>query len=60
MRKIFGILLVLFLFVSFFGGGYYLYQKSDTQFSILHAMDGYDEISLTGATKVLSNQGERM
>ncbi len=29
MRKIFGILLVLFLFVSFFGGGYYLYQKSE-------------------------------
>jgi HlyD family secretion protein len=31
MRKIFGILMVLFLFVSFFGGGYYLYQKSEEE-----------------------------
>ena len=37
----------------------YLYQKGDKQYSILHAMDGYDEISLTGATKVISNHSER-
>ena len=38
----------------------YLYQKSDKNFTILHALDGYDEISLTGATKVISNRTEMM
>jgi anthranilate phosphoribosyltransferase len=38
----------------------YLYQKTDKQFSILHSLDGYDEISLTGGVKVLSNEGERL
>ncbi len=38
----------------------YLYQKTDKNFTILHALDGYDEISLTGATKVISNQTEMM
>lgn len=38
----------------------YLYQKSSTQFTILHALDGYDEISLTGATKTISNGKEGM
>ncbi|WP_134090397.1 anthranilate phosphoribosyltransferase [Olivibacter sp. XZL3] len=37
----------------------YLYQKTGKQYSILHAFDGYDEISLTGNFKVISNQGER-
>lgn len=36
----------------------YLYQKSDKNFTILHAMDGYDEISLTGPVKVISNASE--
>ncbi len=36
----------------------YLYQNTDKKFSILHALDGYDEISLTGDTKVISNQNE--
>ena len=36
----------------------YLYQKSDKSFSILHALDGYDEISLTGNTKLISNNSE--
>ncbi len=36
----------------------YLYQKSDKNFTILHALDGYDEISLTGATKMISNYTE--
>lgn len=36
----------------------YLYQKSDKSFSILHALDGYDEISLTGNTKFISNSSE--
>lgn len=39
---------------------YYLFQKKTTQFTVIHALDGYDEISLTGATKVFSNSGERI
>lgn len=38
----------------------YLYQQSDKRFTILHALDGYDEISLTGAFKVISNQTEQV
>ena len=37
---------------------YYMFQKTDKQFIVLYAIDGYDEISLTGATKVFSNNGE--
>ena len=36
----------------------YLYQKGAKNYSILHAMDGYDEISLTGAAKLISNTSE--
>ncbi len=38
----------------------YLYQKSDKNFTILHALDGYDEISLTGKTKMISRNSEDM
>lgn len=38
----------------------YLYQKTDKQFVILHALDGYDEISLTGGAKCISDQDERV
>lgn len=38
----------------------YLYQKTDKNFSIVHALDGYDEVSLTGDTKVISRQSERV
>lgn len=38
----------------------YLYQKTDKNFTILHALDGYDEISLTGKTKLISNTSEGM
>ncbi|WP_081209241.1 anthranilate phosphoribosyltransferase [Salegentibacter sediminis] len=38
----------------------YLYQNTDKNFSILHALDGYDEISLTGSTKIISNSSEMM
>lgn len=37
----------------------YLYQQGKKNYSILHALDGYDEISLTGDFKVISNQGEQ-
>ncbi|AIM35892.1 anthranilate phosphoribosyltransferase [Sphingobacterium sp. SG20118] len=36
----------------------YLYQESAKQYSIIHALDGYDEISLTGDFKVITNSGE--
>ncbi len=36
----------------------YLYQNTDKKFTILHALDGYDEISLTGNTKTISNRSE--
>lgn len=38
----------------------YLYQQSDKRFAILHALDGYDEISLTGAFKIISNETEQV
>ena len=36
----------------------YLYQNTDKKFTVLHALDGYDEISLTGDTKTISNLTE--
>lgn len=36
----------------------YLYQNTDINFTILHALDGYDEISLTGPTKTITGQME--
>ncbi|GAA3514877.1 anthranilate phosphoribosyltransferase [Aquimarina addita] len=38
----------------------YLYQNTDKNFTIIHALDGYDEISLTGDTKTISNHTESM
>ncbi|MBQ4803668.1 anthranilate phosphoribosyltransferase [Aquimarina sp. MMG015] len=38
----------------------YLYQNTDKNFTIIHALDGYDEISLTGSTKTISNTTEGM
>ncbi|MEL1241816.1 anthranilate phosphoribosyltransferase [Flavobacterium flavipallidum] len=38
----------------------YLYQNTDSNFTIVHALDGYDEVSLTGATKVITHKTERM
>ncbi|NNG09588.1 MAG: anthranilate phosphoribosyltransferase, partial [Arenibacter sp.] len=38
----------------------YLYQKTDKNFTVLHALDGYDEISLTGDTKTITNSSEGM
>jgi len=36
----------------------YLYQNTDRNFTILHSLDGYDEISLTCPTKFISNSKE--
>jgi len=38
----------------------YLYQNTDVNFTILHSLDGYDEISLTGATKMITSRMEGM
>ncbi len=38
----------------------YLYQNTDKKYTILHALDGYDEISLTGRTKTISHISESM
>ena len=38
----------------------YLYQKSDIKYTILNALDGYDEISLTCDFKTFSADGERI
>src|ERR1700744_360643 len=38
----------------------YLYQKSDVKYTILNALDGYDEISLTCDFKTFSAEGERI
>jgi anthranilate phosphoribosyltransferase len=38
----------------------YIYQQTDKQFAIVHALDGYDEVSLTGDFKIITNQGEQI
>ena len=38
----------------------YLYQNTGKDFLILHSLDGYDEVSLTGAVKFFNNEGEKI
>lgn len=38
----------------------YLLQQSGKPFTIIHGLDGYDEISLTSDTKVITNSGEKV
>ncbi len=38
----------------------YLLQQTDRAFTIIHGLDGYDEISLTNDTKVITKEGERI
>lgn len=38
----------------------YLYQETDKDFVILHTLQGYDEVSLTGPFKYFFNHGERI
>jgi len=38
----------------------YLYQDTDKSFVILHSLDGYDEVSLTGPFKYFYNGGEKV
>jgi anthranilate phosphoribosyltransferase len=38
----------------------YLYQRSDRKYTILNALDGYDEVSLTCDFKTFSSEGEKI
>lgn len=38
----------------------YLLQQTGKAFTIIHGLDGYDEISLTNDTKVITNKGEKI
>lgn len=38
----------------------YLLQQTGNAFTIIHSLDGYDEISLTADTKVITNKGEQI
>jgi len=38
----------------------YLLQQTGKPFTIIHSLDGYDEISLTNDTKVITNKGEKV
>jgi anthranilate phosphoribosyltransferase len=38
----------------------YLYQRADIKYTILNALDGYDEISLTCDFKTFSPEGEKI
>lgn len=38
----------------------YLLQQTGKAFTIIHGLDGYDEISLTNDTKVITNEGEKV
>src|SRR5207344_2914728 len=38
----------------------YLLQQTGKAFTIIHGLDGYDEISLTNDTKVITNDGEQI
>ncbi len=38
----------------------YLLQKSNQNFSIIYSLDGYDEISLTGETKIITKNTEQV
>ena len=35
-------------------------QQGDSAFTIVHSLDGYDEVSLTGDTKIITNSGEKV
>lgn len=38
----------------------YLLQQTGKPFTIIHSLDGYDEISLTNDTKVITREGEKI
>ncbi len=39
---------------------HYLLQQTTASYAVVHALDGYDELSLTGTAKVVSRTGEQV
>lgn len=39
---------------------HYLLQPTGTRYAVVHALDGYDELSLTASAKVLTSTGEKL
>lgn len=39
---------------------FYIYQQTDVNYSIIHSLDGYDEVSLTGDFKIINQYGENI
>lgn len=39
---------------------FYMYQQTDVDYSIVHSLDGYDEISLTGDFKIINRFEEKI
>ncbi len=38
----------------------YLFQQTETDYMVVHSLDGYDEVSLTGNFKIITNEDERI
>ena len=38
----------------------FIYQNTETNYNVVYALDGYDEISLTGKAKIVSNHTEKL
>lgn len=38
----------------------YLFQQQANNFAIIHGLDGYDEVSLTGDSKIITKDGEKI
>ncbi|MEO7176013.1 MAG: anthranilate phosphoribosyltransferase, partial [Saprospiraceae bacterium] len=38
----------------------YLFQEEEVRYTILHGLDGYDEITLTAGCKLINNEGEQI
>jgi anthranilate phosphoribosyltransferase len=38
----------------------YIYQQTERQYVIVHSLDGYDEVSLTGPFKAIFREGEKL
>ena len=39
---------------------HYIFQQTEKKYTVIYSLDGYDEISLTGDFKLISNDGEKL
>ncbi|GHT48015.1 hypothetical protein FACS189440_10520 [Bacteroidia bacterium] len=51
-----GIVICNVLYHEYYFFGNYIYQESGNDFSIVHRLDGYDEISLTDTFKIINKK----